>query len=219
MLRVLVPALLTATPLFAADPAAEEAIVAVKKLGGKAVVDDRLDEIAPVSAMLPTGSDALLVSLSKHPSIGGITFEDASKCTEAGFAALKELPDLQKLVLGKCTVTDKAAAVIATIRPLQLLYLGEAKLTDDGLTGFKTLKHLKVLDLYKTKVTDKGLTHLIGLAKLEELNLSGTKVSDAGVESLKELKALKLVRLNNTAVTREGVTKLEAALPKATVRW
>lgn len=219
MLRLLLPVLLLAAPVSAADPAVEEAIAAVKKLGGKAVVDDRLDEIAPVAAMFPTGSDSLLISLSKQPTIGGITFEDSSRCTEAGFSALKELPDLQKLVLGKCTVSDKSAAVIATIRPLQLLYLGEAKLTDAGLTGFKTLKNLKVLDLYNTRVTDKGLTYLTSLAKLEELNLSGTKVSDGGIESLKELKALKLLRLNNTNVTRDGVTKLEAALPKATVRW
>src|SRR5437868_5831865 len=123
MLRLIVPLLLTTTPLAAADPAVEEAIAAVKKLGGKAVVDDRLDETAPVSATFPTGTDALLVSLSKLPSVGGITFDDSGKCT------------------------------------------------------------------------------------------------DAGVESLKELKGLKLVRLNNTNVTREGVTRLEAALPKATVRW
>lgn len=217
MLRLLVPLILTTSP--AEDPAVAETIAAVKKLGGMAVVDDRLDEAAPVAVVFPTGTDALLIQLSKLPSVGGITFDDSAKCTEAGFAALKELPDLQKLVLGKCTVTDKSAAAIATVRPLQLLYLGEAKLTDDGLTGFKNLKHLKVLDLFKTKITDKGLAHLTGLAKLEELNLSGTKVSDAGVESLKELKALKLLRLNNTNVTREGVTKLEAALPKATVRW
>jgi Leucine-rich repeat (LRR) protein len=218
VLRVLVSVLLTATSLSAADPV-DETIAAVKKLGGHAVVDDRLDPEAPVSVTFPTGTDALLVSLSKLPSVGGITFDDSGKCTETGFAALRELPDLQKLVLGKCTVTDKAAAVIATVRTLQLLYLGESKITDEGLAGFKKLKHLKVLDLYRTKVTDKGLTHLTGLVKLEELNLSGTKVSDAGVESLKELKALKLVRLNNTNVTREGVTRLEAALPKATVRW
>jgi hypothetical protein len=203
----------------AEDPAVAEAIAAVKKLGGMAVVDDRLDEIAPVSVMVSTGSDALLIQLSKLPSVGGITFEDSSKCTETGFAALKELPDLQKLSLGKNTVSDKSAASIATVRTLQLLYLGEARITDEGLTGFKNLKHLKALDLYKTKVTDRGLTHLTGLAKLEELNLSGTKVSDGGIESLKELKGLKLLRLNNTNVTREGVTKLEAALPKATVRW
>lgn len=218
MLRVLASLFLFTAPLSAADPV-DETIAAVKKLGGTAVVDDRLDQEAPVAVTFPVGTDALLVSLSKLPSVGGITFDDSGKCTEAGFAVLKELPDLQKLVLGKCAVTDKAAAAIATVRPLQLLYLGESRITDEGLAGFRNLKHLKVLDLYKTKVTDKGLKHLTGLKKLEELNLSGTKVSDAGVESLKELTGLKLLRLNNTNVTRDGVTKLEAALPKATVRW
>lgn len=219
MLRVLASLVLTAGPPAAADPAVEQAIAAVNKLGGNAVEDPRLDPEAPVAATFPTGSDALLRSLSKQPSVGDITFEDAGRCTEAGFAALRELPDLQKLTLGKCHLTDKSAAAIAAVRPLRVLFLGEAKFTDAGLAGFKTMTNLKVLDFYKSTVTDKGLKHLTGLVKLEELNLSGTKVTDAGLDALAELKGLKLLRLNNTAVTRAGVTKLEAALPNATVRW
>ena len=213
--------LLPSVALAAADPDPTEqaAIDAVAKLGGKAAVNAQLDAVARVEVRLKTATDATLVKLGKLPSVGAITIDDATKCTEKGFAALKELPDLQELVLSKSAVGDRAAAAIAGVRPLQVLYLGESKVTDAGLAGFKTLKNLRVLDLYKTGVTDKGLAHLSTLAKLEDLNLSGTKVTDKGVPALKGLTALKLVRLNGTNVTREGVSVLEAALPKATVRW
>jgi len=205
--------------IYAADPMEEDALKLIRQLGGKGAVDDRLDAGAQVSATFETGSDTLLTNLSKFPAIGSITLNDSSKCTEKGFASLKELPNLQKLVLGKCTVTDKSSLILGSIKPIGLLYLGESKITDAGLVGYGKLKHLKVLDLYETKITDKGLAHLVGMPKIEELNLSGTKVTDRGIVHLKELKTLKLLRLNRTDVTRDGISNLEKELPKATIRW
>lgn len=203
-----------------ADPQEEEAFKVVRQLGGKAVLDDRLDAGQQVAVTFDTGTDLLLTTLSKLPAIGGITINDASKCTEKGFLALKELPNLQKLVLSKSNVNDAAAQILGSIRPIGLLYLGEAKITDAGLVGYGKLKHLKVLDLYNNpKLTDRGVSHLVGLPKIEELNLSGTKVSDKAIVHLKELKTLKLLRLTNTGITKEGVATLEKELPKATIRW
>lgn len=211
---------LLAAPAFAEpDPLEQQAIDIAAKLGGKAVVDVKLEESARVAIMLDFATDPMLLLLCKQPCIGGIVIDDASKCTEKGYVALKELPNLQKLVLGKSAITDKGIAAVGSIRPIQLLYLGEAKISDTGLAGLVKMKNLHTLDLYEAKITDKGLPHLAALVKLEELNLSGTKVTDKGIETLATLVNLKLLRLNRTDVTRTGVSKLETALPKATIRW
>ncbi|OWK36527.1 hypothetical protein [Fimbriiglobus ruber] len=189
------------------------------KIGATAEVDKTLDKEARLAVKMPTATNADLLALCKLQEVGAITIDDATKCTEKGFEALKELPDLQRLVLSRSIVGDKEGAVIGSIRTLQVVYLGESRISDAGLAGFAKNKNLQALDLLNTKVTDKGLAHLAHMTKLEDLNLAGTRVSDAGITHLKGMTGLKLLRLNNSNVTRAGVTELEQALPKATVRW
>ena len=113
MLRTLPLALLLlipVAPLGAAPPppdaAEERAIALAVELGGTAKVDDKLDEMARVAVKLPAAGDVALRRLCKMPSVGAVEIFDATKCTEAGFASLKELPDLQSLVLGKCPLKE-----------------------------------------------------------------------------------------------------------------
>jgi len=206
--------------LTAAAPPDYDALTAaaVARLGGKAEADPALPAEARVVARFETLTDAALGKLCKYPQLGAIEAVDAGKCTEKGFADLRELPALRRLVLGKATASDKALAEIGRMRSLEVLYLGESKVTDAGLAHLKKLADLKVLDLYDTRVTDKGVAHLKALPGLEELNLSGTKVTDAGLAGLKGMSKLKVLKLNRTAVTPKGVSDLEAALPKLTVR-
>jgi hypothetical protein len=205
----------------AAEPtAAEKKVIAqVTKLGGKAEIDEKLDESARVAVTLPKGTDATLAAVARLPAVGSVTVEDASKCTDRGVGTLKALPKLKKLVLAKSAATDRTAAAIGSVKSLEALYLGDSKLTDAGLAPLKKLPDLRSLDVMDAKVTDKGLAHLAECAKLEELNLSGTRVTDAGLPHLAKLTGLKTVRLNRTDVTREGVEKLQEALPKAAVRY
>lgn len=216
MLRCLALALAVAGPAFA-DQAETE--TAVAKLGGSVKIDKTLDEQARVSVTFPAATDDLLVKLAKLPEIGAIRLDDATKCTEKGFTALKELPDLQKLMLGRCPLTDAKAAALGGLRTLDLLHVGESRLTDAGLAGMKKLTNLKSLDLLDAPLTDKSAAVLVGFKKLEELNLAGTKVTDKGVVELAALAGLKTLKVNNTAVTRKGIDAIEKALPKLIVRW
>jgi Leucine-rich repeat (LRR) protein len=196
------------------------AIALVTKLGGLASVDPKLDEIARIQVKLDKATDATLQQLAKTIVVGSILITDATACTEAGFAALKELPDLQILTLVKCQLTDKEAAAIGTIRALNELFLGESKLNDVSFVGLKKLVNLKKLDVMDAAITDKSAPVLLSMKKLEELNLSGTKFGDPGVEQLKGLTNLKLLRLNKTNATRKSIDILEAARGKElTVRW
>ena len=209
----------------AASPKADEvetdAIARIVKLGGTAKIDDKLDETARVAVKLPTANDAALQKLCKLPSIGAVEILDATKCTEVGFAKLKELPDLQTLVLGKCPLTEKEATAIGTLRTLTVLFIGESKLTDVALAHFDKLVNLKILDVSgAAAITDKSAPVFVGLKKLEELNLSGTKFGDDGVTALKELEQLRILRLNQSNVTRKGIDAIEAARGKdLTVKW
>jgi Leucine-rich repeat (LRR) protein len=227
MFKLFLPALLLALSFASitraaakADPIEQQAIALAEEHGGSAKVDEKLDEIARVSVKFDRADDALLRRLCKMPSVGAVEILDATKCTELGFASLKELPDLQNLVISKCALNEKQAAAIGTLRSLNVLFLGESKLTDSAFSGFKKLVNLKVLDVSDAHLGDKSAAVILGMKKLEELNLSGTKFGDAGANELKDLPKLRLIRLNRTNVTRKGIDALEEARGKAiTVRY
>ncbi len=214
LIAVLIPSLSFANEL------ESSAIALVTKLGGIASVDPKLDEIARIQVKFEKATDPILRQLAKTIVVGAIVITDATPCTEVGFAALKELPDLQILTMVKCQLTDKEVAAIGSIRALNELFLGESKLNDVSFVGLKKLVNLKKLDVMDAAITDKSAPVLVAMKKLEELNLSGTKFGDPGVEQLKDLTKLKLLRLNKTNVTRKSIDILEAARGKElTVRW
>ena len=227
MLRLLLASLAAvlsfASASFAAREADESERAAMSlavELGWSAKVDDKLDESARVAVKLPSANDVALRQLCKMPSVGAVEIVDATNCTGAGVATLKELPVLQNLVLGKFPVKEKEAAAIGSLRTLNVLFIGESKLTDITFAQFKKLVNLRVLDVSDCPITDRSATVLIGLKKLEELNLSRTKFGDAGVIALKALEKLRLLKLNQTNVTRHGIDAIEEARGKdLTVRW
>ncbi len=220
MLRFAPLALLLLTPLVSAaeqkpTDAEGELIALVGKLGGKAKLSDELDAESRVAAVLEKASDADLLALSKHPGLGSLDLRSAARVTDKGFAALKEVPNLQRLYLSGCSLETADATAIGSLRPLTLLVLAGCKLTDAEVAKFAKLKNLKSLDLMDTPVTDKAVDTLLALAKLEELNLSGTRVMDAGAKKLLALEGLKLLQLNNTKVSAAAIADMEDELKAA----
>ncbi len=209
---------LLSSSLLAAPPkptdAEAEAIEAIKKLGGTAEVESALDEQARVSATFEKPTDAAVLATVKLPCVGSVDLRDGTKVTEKGFTALKELPDLQKLCVGKGTLTATEAEAVGTLRTLSVLVLAGCKLTDAEVGHFKKLKNLTTLDLMDTAASDKCVEALLLLAKLEEVNLSGSKIGDAGAKQLLELPKLKLLQLNNTKVTSAAIAEMEDELKK-----
>jgi hypothetical protein len=203
-----------------ADELEELTITGVLALKGEAKLDEKLDEIARVAVNFEKATDADLVQLAKLPAIGSLTIFDATKITDKGYAVLKELPDLQKLILGKASMTAPAAAAIGTLRTLDTLAINESRLSDAGLEGLKKLVNLRVLVITDAPLTDRAVPTLLGFKKLEELNLSGSKLSDTGLLMLKGLEKLTELRLVRTNITRKGVDALEEARGKSlTIRW
>lgn len=210
-------ALLVAVPLLSAGelkPTSSEAelIALVEKHGGTAKLESDLDAEARVSAKFEKADDAALTALSKHPALGSLDLRSAAKVTAKGYAALKELPDLQRLYIGGDTLDQYEAAAVGSIRSLNTLVLVGCKLTDLEVSKLSKLKNLKSLDLMDTAATDKSVEWLLALTKLEELNLSGTKVTDTGAKKLMALEKLGLLQLNNTKVSDKVIAGMEEEL-------
>ena len=138
----------------------EEAIAAIKKLGGK----------------VEFGSNKAVV------------FVDLSntKVTDSGLVHLKGLANLEHLVLFETKVTDAGLVHLEGMTNLENLSLTRTKVTDAGLAHLKGLTKLEKLYLDQTTVTDAGLVHLKGLTNLRQLWLSKTKVTPAGFKKLKQ---------------------------------
>src|SRR5579872_285433 len=135
---------------FAADtPTKEEkaAMDYISKSGGKATLDPHLSAEGRVSAKFEAVSNVTLSGLKKYPQIGGIEVFDASQCTAKGFANLKEMPNLQKLVLGKSFLTPDGVTAIGQCKELRHLGLASANLSDAELESLKKLTMLEHLTI------------------------------------------------------------------------
>jgi len=203
--------------VFAADtPTSEEkaAMDYVAKLGGKATLDPHFSADARVSAKFEAVSDAVLTGLKKYPRIGGVDALDAPRCTPKGFAALKELPNLHKLVLGKSYLTPDGATAIGQCTELRHLGLVNSLVTDAELESLKKLTMLEHLALSgNSKITDKGMQTVKGFERLQVLYLGNTSITDEGLIELKGLDGLRTLGVGGTKVTQEAAEKFADQMP------
>jgi Leucine-rich repeat (LRR) protein len=205
------------TALAAAQPPTDDekkAIDLVARAGGKATLDPKLPAAARVSAKFEAATDATLAGLKKAPHVGAVDVFDATRCTDKGFAALKELPNLRKLTLGKSFVSAAGAGAIGQCRELRFLYLAGSGLTDTELTGLKTLTLLESLDISDNpRVTDKGMETLKALERLQVLYLGKTGLTDRGLMELKSLDGLRSLNVVGTKVTGDAAEKFADEMP------
>jgi Leucine-rich repeat (LRR) protein len=167
-----------------------------------------------VLAKFEAVSNATLSSLKKFPQIGGIDALDASQCTAKGFANLKELPNLQKLVLGKSFLTPEGVAAIGQCKELKHLGLVNAGLSDAELESLKKLTLLEHLTLSgNPKITDKGMQTVKEFDRLKVLYLGNTSISDEGLMELKKLDGLRTLNVSGTKVTQDAAEKFVDQMP------
>lgn len=209
--------LLALAPAAAAQtPTADEraAVDGVGKLGGKATVDPKLPAAARVAAQFDAPTDAALAGLKKFPQVGAVNLFDAARCTDKGFAALRELPNLRKLVVEKAALTPAAAAAVGQGKELRHLALMDCGLTDAELAGLKSLTLLEHLTLADNpQITDKGMATVKGFERLRALNLNKTAVSDKGLAELRGLDGLRTLSVRMTKVTGDAADRFPDGMP------
>jgi hypothetical protein len=197
-------------------PTADEkkAIDLVVKSGGKAEIDPKLPADARVSVKFEAATDATLANLKKVTQIGALDVFNATKCTDAGFAQLKQLPNLRKLSLGKSVMGEASTAAIAQCKELRVLYLAGSGLSDVELAALKKLTLLESLDISDNpQVTDAGMATVKSLERLQVLNLSKTALTDRGLMELKPLDGLRSLQAVGTKVTAGAAEKFADEMP------
>jgi hypothetical protein len=212
------PALLFAAPLASAadTPTADEkaAMDALAKFGGKSAIDPKLSPEARVSVKFEAANDVYLANLKKYPHIGAVDVFDVSPCTAKGFAALKDLPHLRKLVIGKGGLGPAAVAAIGQCKELRHLALLNCGLTDAELPGLKDLTQLEHLALSENPgITDKGMATVKGFERLRVLYMNKTSVGDKGLAELKPLDGLRTLSVKMTKVTGAAADKFADEMP------
>jgi hypothetical protein len=138
--------------------------------------------------------------------------------TDRGIEALVAgAPDLKRLNLGRCALTDAGAKRLGTLRALEWFDPFEAKgLTSDGVVALAALPELRVLNLNSATIDEAALKALGRCGKLEYLYLDRTAVADGGLKHLAGAATLRSLSLTNTAVGAAGLKAL-AGLPNLRV--
>jgi RNA polymerase sigma factor (sigma-70 family) len=172
-----------------------------------------------------------LIAEIKKLSIPGLAIESV-EFTDDDLAELKELADLQILILRNVGINDAGLKHLTSLKALKRVTLEGTKATDGGLEQLQELKGLKIVQLggeqftdkagaalkqlptltsvrlSNTKITAKGIEELGGLSDLETLDLMGGYTDD-DLPSLKKIGKLKTLRLHRTKVTDKGMDVLK----------
>ena len=117
--------------------------------------------------------------------------------TEAGLGHLTSLPGLRAIDLEFCDgITDAACPVLARMQQLRALNVAKTgfethRISDDGLAELSRLTQLEFLNLTGNAMRDDGLKHLRSLTRLRDLNLSRVWISDAGLDHLANVSGLR----------------------------
>jgi hypothetical protein len=177
-------------------------------------VDPRLPAKAPLLVRCEVANDKLLLQLAQFPQIGGIHIADGRLCTAKGYAALKNLPQLNKVVIEHAVLSSASLTAITQCSQLRYLSLIDAGLTDNSLALLKALTHLEHLNLSQNpKITDAGLKTIATLERLRSLHLAHCKITDKGLAQLQNLDGLRTLNVVQTAVTQEALERLADAHP------
>ena len=195
----------------------EEAIAAIKKLGGFIYLGRNgvVEGVRLINNPNVTDADLRhLRALNKLEFLGIF----GPKFTDAGLANLKGLTNLERLSL----YTSHTAAGLKQITGLPklktLILIGNG-ITDARLVHLKGMTNLDTLTLNSTKITSGGLKHIKGLTQLKALYLRDTKINDAGLKYLEGLTNLGELELRGTKVTRKGLKKIQQVLPNCKINW
>ena len=140
--------------------AAEDAVVAIEKLGGEVTVE--YEELRRQTWLEKKFDDPG----SADDPVGVLTVSGVN--------------------LFGAGATDADLEHIVPLTSLKKLELYHTHVTDAGLERLKGLTSLEFLDLSATNITDAGLEHLKGMTKLFYLDLSNTNVTDEGVKKLQQ---------------------------------
>ncbi len=117
----------------------------------------------------------------------------------------KEVPGLAVVNM---ELTGADLAELREVPDLEVLLLRAVKVGDADLKALECLKALHTLGLEETAVTAAGLKRLEGLPALTTLRLAGLEIADRAMGELRYLPRLKSLRLSDSGVGARGLAVL-----------
>ena len=133
-----------------------------------------------------SGHETYDVLIGPVPGGDGAPVGVRSARIAAQLPRLRELIDVNAIMIDHAVATDAWLETIAGLPDLRELRVASSTITDDGLAHLRKLKSLRVLDLQDTRLTDAGLAHLFGLDGLRALTLGSTAVTEEGRAALRQ---------------------------------
>jgi hypothetical protein len=215
--------MVAAGPRLAAQQRIEElidtsAVNVIKRMGGTVFPEStcRLKrDVETVS--LPTASDDdlkyLVPFLKRLPRLTKVSLAHNPRITDAGLAALRDLPNLLGLDLNYTNIGDPGLEHVKALPRLQELRLSHTRVGNAGVDTIRGLTDLRTLVLSSTRITDPALDTIKGFSMLETLKLCSTAITDRGLDALKDMKTLRLLTIHNTNVSDAAIANLKKALP------
>jgi Leucine-rich repeat (LRR) protein len=131
---------------------------------------------------------------------------------------LGRLKDLKQLSLDQTKVSDAVAAdVLPKLTELQTLKLSGSGVSGGAVRQLIDLASLQQLALGDTPVTDADVKLIAGMGSLQTLDLTNTRISEACIDDLAKMANLTSVDLTGTNIPEAGISRLQAALPAASI--
>lgn len=136
-------------------------------------------------------ADAVLERLSRLDFLTALDIEGARQVTDAGLQHLARMPQLERLNLTGCNISDTGLAVLRGLHELREFSLYHHHgVSDVGLANLQNCERLECVNLLGANAGDGVLRALAGKAKLRRF-LSGNGVTDAGLPLLQEFPVFK----------------------------
>lgn len=151
-------------------------------------------------------SDSSLRHLaSVAPNLQRLNLSDCA-ISDVGMVHVAKFKQLTHLDLFYCQITNRGLKCLSALHNLHVLSIDSRDVTDAGLMHLQNLKQLVQLDLFSSHITDRGCLYLSRLTSLESLELCGGGIGDAGCELLSRLVQLQHLNLSqNEDITNQGI--------------
>ena len=162
--------------------------------------------------------DAGFEQLRRMPQLRKLFLYQTS-ITDAGFAAIEDLSELEELNMYYArNLTEASFHSLGRLKKLKSLTIGLRDTSDAAIAELKSLDALESLDLYSGKASGVGFEKLESLASLRCLKFWGD-TTDEGLESIARLSHLKQLECYGYLVTDDGIAKLAALRELETFRF
>lgn len=167
----------------------------------------KLPNLRTLRLAINTMSDETLSLLAAQTQLRELQLRD-TPVSDAQFASLLEdMNSLVRLALRRVNgVTNAGLAAIKELPRLEVLSLIEMGISDQGLATLASLEQLRSLDVRRCAgLTSDNLSRLIAMRQLREVKLGGATVDDAALKTVLAIPSLVSLTVEDATITANGL--------------